>query len=131
MSNTDAAVKSKIQARMARLDALPKEIRELIHEHGLTVVQAFLDQGVTKAAGIRHLIQQVRTGSLEPGIGGGSGKGWVQSGRTMCVVPREPTPAMIDASMAEVSNHNVTVDKYEKHRLRLRAAIRIGMSRVA
>lgn len=48
----------------------------------------------------------------------------------MCVMPREPTPAMIEASMATVSNHDVDVDKYEKHRLRLRAALKAGMIRV-
>jgi hypothetical protein len=119
----------KIVARMNRVDALPADIRELIHEEGLSVVQAFLDQGVKSAAGIRHIIMRVRNGSIDPGTGQG-GKGWVQSGRTMAVVPMEPTPAMIQASMDEVSGHNVIVDKYEKHRRRLRAALRVGMSRV-
>jgi len=117
----------KIKARMARIDALPKDIRELIHEFGLTVVQAFLDQKVTKAYAIRHLIEQVQRGSNEPGTGVG-GVGMV-SGRAMCVVPIEPTPAMIAASMATVANHDMAVSKEEKHRLRLRAAIKAGMSR--
>jgi hypothetical protein len=120
----------KIRARMDRIDAMPADIRALIHEYGLTVVQAFVDQGVTKATGIRHLIQQVARGSVEPGTSAGS-KGWVQSNRNMVVVPLEPTPAMIEASMATVSGHDVVVDKYEKHRLRLRAAIKAGMSRFA
>jgi hypothetical protein len=113
----------KIRARMDRIDAMPPDIRALIHEEGLTVVQAFIDQGVRKAAGIRHLIEQVRKGSNDAATG--------VSQRTMCLVPMEPTLEMIDASMATVSNHDVEVTKHEKHRLRLRAAIRAGMSRVA
>ncbi len=120
---------AKVRARMSRIDALPKDIRELIHEHGLSVVQAFLDHGLTKAKAIRHIITQVRTGSIEASPG--NGNGWQQAGRTMCVVPLEPTSAMIEASMAEVSGHNVVVDKFEKHRRRLRAAIRAGLSRIA
>lgn len=113
---------------MARIDSMPKEIRELIHEYGLTVVQAFLDLGVTRPTSIRHLIRQVQTGSNDPGTAiGGTG---MIGGRAMCVMPREPTPAMIEASMATVSNHDVDVDKYEKHRLRLRAALKAGMIRV-
>lgn len=120
---------AKLQARMERIDALPKGIRELIHEHGLTIVQAFLDHKITNPNAIQHLIDRVRNGSIDPGTGEGS-KGWVQAGRTMCMVPTEPSPAMIEASMAEVSGGNVVVTKYEKHRLRLRAAIRVGTSRV-
>ena len=118
----------KIKARMARIDAMPKEIRELIHEYGLTVVQAFLDLGITKPSSIRHLIKTVLTGSMDPGTGIG-GVGMV-SGRTMCMVPIEPTPAMIAASMATVANHDMIIDKEKKHLLRLRAAIKAGISRV-
>ena len=123
-------IQQKAQARMNRIDALPKDVRELVHEYGYSVIDAFLCQGVTKASAIKHLIQRVKTGSIDPGTGKGSA-GWVHAGRTMAVVPLEPTPAMIEASMAEVSGGNVTVDKYEKHKLRLRAALRVGMSRLA
>lgn len=119
----------KIVARMDRIDKMPKEIRELIHEHGLTVVQSFLDHGVTSAKAITHLIKAVRTGSIDPGIGTG-GVGMINAGRTMCVVPMEPTIPMIAASMATVTGNDVLVDKEEKHRRRLRAAIKAGMARV-
>lgn len=118
----------KIVARMDRIDAMPKEIRELIHEYGLTMVQAFIDQKITKPNVIRHLIQQVQRGSLDVGSGDG-GQGWVQQGRAMVVVPAEPTPAMIHASMATVANHDMDVDKFEKHKLRLKAAIKAGIAR--
>lgn len=125
MNNTQ---REKIVARMSYIDSLPKDVRELVHEHGFTVVKAFLDQKITKASAIRHLIDTVRTGSIDPGTGTG-GVGMV-GGRKMCVIPVEPTPAMIAASMATVANHDMLVSKEEKHRLRLRAAIKAGMSRV-
>lgn len=118
----------KVVARMARIDAMPKEIRELVHEFGLTMVQAFLDQKITKPSSIRHLILQVQRGSLDTGTSSGSA-GWMQAGRCMVVVPQEPTDAMINASMETVSNFDVKVTKFEKHRLRLRAALKVGTSR--
>lgn len=120
----------KIVARMARIDALPPAIRELIHEEGLSIVQSFLDVGVKKPEHIRHLIMRVRSGSVDIGTGAG-GFGWTQNGRQMVVVPLEPTPAMINASMETVSAHDVECTKFEKHKRRLRAAIKAGMSRYA
>ena len=120
--------RQKSVARMAKIDAMPKEIRELIHEEGLTVIQGFLDHGVKKAYAIRHLISLSRRGSIDVGTGVG-GFGFV-SDRVMCSIPMEPTPAMIDASMNEVSGFNVVVDKVEKHRRRLRAAIKAGAAKV-
>lgn len=118
----------KIVTRMEKIDALPKEVRELIHEFGFTVVTAFLDQKIVKANIIRHLIEQVQRGSVDVGTGIG-GVGATQNGRNMVVIPKEPTPDMIHASMATVSNHDMVVDKYEKHKLRLRAAINVGIAR--
>jgi len=120
----------KVVARMARIDAMPREIRELVHEFGLTMVQAFLDQKITKPNAIRHLILQVQRGSLDTGSAEGN-RGWAQQGRVMVLVPQEPTPAMVHASMATVANHDMVVDKFEKHKLRLKAAIKAGLSRVA
>lgn len=118
------STQEKIVARMNRIDALPKGVRELIHEFGYTVVNAFLDQKVTNPASIKHLILQVQRGSLDTGNGKSS-----QNGRVMVAIPSEPTPEMIFASMATVSGNDVIVDKYEKHKLRLRAAIKAGTSK--
>jgi hypothetical protein len=41
----------------------------------------------------------------------------------MVIVPIDPTRAMIDASLSEVSGFNVRVTKEEKHRRRLKAAL--------
>lgn len=52
---------------MNRVDSLPPDIRALVHEHGLTIIDSFLAVGVTKAKHIRHLINVVRQGSVEIG----------------------------------------------------------------
>lgn len=46
-------------ARMDIVDSMSPELRELIHEYGLTVVTAFLQCGVTKPKRIRHLVETV------------------------------------------------------------------------
>lgn len=121
-----ASPHEKVVARMEIIDALPKDIRELVHEFGYTMVRAFLDQKVTKPSSIRHLILQVQRGSLDTGNGKSA-----QSGRAMVVIPSEPTPEMVFASMNTVtpSDPVVVADKYEKHKLRLRAAIKVGITR--
>jgi len=49
----------KRAARMASVDALAPCLRDLVHEYGLHVVQAFLECGVKKPNHIRHLVEVV------------------------------------------------------------------------
>jgi hypothetical protein len=65
--------KARCEARMARVDAMSPELRGLIHDYGLTIVDAFLQCGVTKPRHIRHLVETVRRGSVEIGNREGSG----------------------------------------------------------
>jgi hypothetical protein len=51
--------------RMARVDAMPPEIRACVHEYGLTIVDAMLDLGIKKAKQIRHLVDTVRRESYQ------------------------------------------------------------------
>lgn len=53
--------------RMARVDDLSPDLRALVHEYGLTVVDSFMACGVSKAKHIRHLINTVHQGSVEIG----------------------------------------------------------------
>lgn len=122
-----ASAHERVVARMDRMDALPKEIRELIHEYGYTVIDAFLNQKITKASAIKHLINAVNRGSMDASLGGARNG----QGRDLVVVPEHPTIAMVEASMATVANHDMDVDKFTKHRLRLDAALRAGMVRRA
>lgn len=50
-------VDNKRRNRMARVDQLPADIRELVHEYGLSVVDACMGVGVTKARHIRHIVE--------------------------------------------------------------------------
>lgn len=111
--------------RMDRIDSMPKDMRELVHEHGLTVVDAFLACGVTKARHMRHLIKTIKQGGYEIGRRGKNymPEGWGVS-YEMVMVPSEPTRRMVEASMAEVANFDIECTKYEKHRRRLVAAIK-------
>lgn len=55
------------QDRMARVDAMSPKLRALVHEHGLTVVDQFIQCNVTNPRHIAHLIEVVRRGSVEIG----------------------------------------------------------------
>lgn len=46
-------------ARMAAVDAMPKELRALVHSYGLNVVRALLDLGVSEPRHIRHVVETV------------------------------------------------------------------------
>ena len=54
-----ARVAAKREARMQKIDALPADIRELVHEYGYHVVNSFMLHGVPKAKHIRHLVETV------------------------------------------------------------------------
>jgi len=45
--------------RMKFVDALPQELRELVHEYGLSVVRSIMDSGVTRPKNIRHIVETV------------------------------------------------------------------------
>ena len=49
----------KRRARMERIDSMSPELRECVHDYGLTVVSAFLDHKVTEPRRIRHLVETV------------------------------------------------------------------------
>lgn len=52
-----AAVQGKRIKRMNHVDNMPAELRALVHEYGLSIVQQFINCGVTKAGHIRHLVE--------------------------------------------------------------------------
>lgn len=114
---------------MAQIDAMPAELRALVHEHGYTIVRAFLDCGVTKPKHIQHLIDTVRHGSQE--IGKRVDKCQIGSGlayKGYATVPMEPTEEMVTAGIAstaawlELKGSQMTVNR-EKMRRRYRAMV--------
>src|SRR6187551_2330908 len=78
-------IDAKRAKRMDMIDSYPPEIRELIHAYGLNTVKAFLDQGVTKAKAIRHLVETVLD-EFSPTRGSFSSQGQ----RGELIVPKKP-----------------------------------------
>jgi hypothetical protein len=125
--------------QLEEVDELPPGVKPLVYEFGYPIVRAMAQCGVTDPRHIRELVHQCWCGARE----GSQRKGtfnkidWLlaQSGSRLSaatlaatlrqsgtlLVPLEPSPQMVEASMAEVQNHG-PLRKYEKHRLRLRAA---------
>ena len=67
MSDKDAKARERVIKRMKWVDSLPADLRACVHEHGITIVQQFLNCGVTKAKHINHIINTIREGSKEVG----------------------------------------------------------------
>jgi len=57
----------RCRKRMEQINALPPELRTLVHEFGWTIIKAFLDCGVRNHRHIRHLIITAWSGS-EQGV---------------------------------------------------------------
>lgn len=148
MSGKIASIGERRLRQIAEVDELPPSLRALIHEFGYPIVRAMAQCGVTDPRHIRELVHQCWCGAREGSQRNGSTLNkidWLlaQSGSNlsgatlvaalrqsgMLVVPREPTRVMIEASMTEVRNHG-TISKYDKHRLRLRAANEAGVGHV-
>ena len=55
----------KRAARMARVDAMPPELRACVHEHGLSIVDACMQLGIRKPKHINHLVSTVRNQSYQ------------------------------------------------------------------
>lgn len=53
------ALVARAQKRMARVDAMSPELRRVVYEYNLEVVQEFLNQGVKTPKSIKHLIDTV------------------------------------------------------------------------
>lgn len=49
-------------ADWARFEALPADVRALVHDEGWETIREFLDLGITDTQAIRRLIDMVRTG---------------------------------------------------------------------
>ena len=59
--------RARLLKRMDRVDAMSVEMRECVHEFGLTIVDACRDLGITQPRQIRHLVNVIRKGSSEVG----------------------------------------------------------------
>lgn len=135
------------------VDDLPPKVRALIHEFGFAVVQAFVNAGIHNPKVIRRLIYAVWLGprelanvpshhrnhiptlaTLDLALTTGripNAAALVQylRGISTTIVPWEPSGGMVRASIEETGRLGL-VSKEEKHRARLRAAIRFHGQRL-
>lgn len=129
-----------------RLETLPRGLRECVHEFGFPIVDVCLSYGISKPSSIRNLVREIWAGARQERQRGAVRdtldwiilqNGGVPSARVLyrllndnniALVPMEPTRAMLNASMEEVSGFNVRCSREEKHRRRLRAANRAEMN---
>ena len=146
-SNDNYEISLRRQKHLVDVDSLPTELKKLVHEFGYSVVFSCLDKGLTKPNLIRQLIVEIWEGSREIGqtrVKRGplasldkllleaeaniSADKLLQflNNHSWAIVPMEPMPSMVNASLGEVSGYNVKCTKAEKHARRLRAAIRAG-----
>lgn len=132
----------------ADIESMSPGLRECVHEYGYAIVHACLESKVSDPSRIRNLVREIWEGARQPAqrrtAGGTIDWLLLQAGAGIsaatlfriladngfALVTVEPSPQMIAASMAEVSGFNKVVTKSEKHRLRLRAAIKAGLERV-
>ena len=56
----NASIVKRARERMARVDQFPPDIRALVHEFGLEVVQEFWNHNVRRPNAMRHLIETVQ-----------------------------------------------------------------------
>lgn len=133
---------------LAETDAMPPDLRACVHEYGYPIVYACLSNGVNNPASIRHLVCEIWRGARNTDQRNKKSIGratitldWVliQAGaeisaerlirvlddHSMVIVPKEPTPAMVEASMRAIQGMGL-MNKPRKHLLRLRAAIKAG-----
>lgn len=132
----------KRRRQLTMVDQMSEELRGCVHEFGLPVVLACTSAGVTSAVSIRRLVKEIWAGARQDGQKSGARNtlDWLlcQNGagisaktlyrvledNNLVIASVEPTRAMLDASMAAVTGGNVICSKEEKHRRRLRAAMR-------
>lgn len=65
--NFNAALVNRAKKRMARVDAMPPDLRKVVYEYNLEVVQEFLNHGIRSAKSIKHLIDTVTGADLVNG----------------------------------------------------------------
>lgn len=140
-----AEVPAKTRNGLERVDKMPPDLRRCVHEFGLPIVDTCIQYGITQPSKIRHLVKEIWGGARESWLqklssysGLVSKLDWylaqsdgkinaatllrLVNDHGFVVVPKHPWACMIKASMETVSNHDVTMTKAEKHRLRLIAA---------
>lgn len=127
-------------AALSDVDQMTPALRACVHDYGLPIVNILMKFGVRSPTHIREIVREIWHGPRQESQKSGTmgtldvllARGPISSGAlvrllaesSLVIVSCEPTRAMLDASMAEVSGHNIKCSREEKHRRRLRAALR-------
>lgn len=143
---------------LAETDAMPASLRACVHEYGFPIVSVLRQAGITNPNQIRSVVHTIWCGARSitatqrPGHGGRAQPSavlahldWlllqneahitattlirVLASSRMVIVPLEPNHIMVDASIAATGQMGL-VSKEEKHRGRLRAALKAGAERL-
>lgn len=134
---------AKRHTDLARVDSMPSGLRSCVHEFGLPIVTVLTKFGIENPSHIREVVSEIWNGARQDGQMSGAwnsldvllARGSLSSDglfrflsqNNLAIVSAEPTREMLNASLSEVSGFTVRCTKEEKHRRRLRAAIRAGM----
>jgi hypothetical protein len=127
------------------MEAMSPAMRECVHEYGFAIVKACHVAGIKSPAALHQLVREIWEGARQPRQKRQTGGtlDWlllnagaeisaaelerVLLNNNLAIVPINPTRAMLDASLQEVSGYNVRCTKEEKHRRRISAAIRAAV----
>lgn len=129
---------------LLRTDSLPADVRAMVHEVGLPIVEAFLQVGVTEARHMRHIARlfwsaahgqdNARVGARanldvmlrqSGGAPHSAALARLMASMQLVIVASHPTPRMVQASIAETGRHGL-LSKEQKHHVRLAAAMKEG-----
>jgi hypothetical protein len=144
-----------IRKRQREIDNLPPETRALVHEFGWGIVSAFLDVGIKKPSIIRHLVETTMRGAYETrerrrswlaiapavedmaqvlhDIGSSENPGALVRGirrRGGALLRMKASRVMVNASVAALDDpkhRGRRFDVFEKHKIRLDAALAAGI----
>lgn len=115
-------VKERVEKRMATIDALPADLRAVVHDLGWNLVQTFMVHGITKPKTIRSLTNAVLHNTRSMDLAD-------PETRDGCILaPREPTEDMVSAALRatnvwlNIPGTALTVNR-EKMRIRYRAML--------
>lgn len=127
------------------VDRMSPSLRACVHDFGLPIVTVLTKFGIRDPRHIREIVREIWLGPRQDGQRSDTlgtidfmlshGPMSLRTLRRMLaennqvIVSVEPTRAMLDASMEAVSDHTVRCTKEEKHRRRLRAALRAVLDR--
>lgn len=143
MTNADP-LGPRRRAALERTDSLPPHLREVVHELGLPIVEAFLAVGVHQPNHMRHIArlfwtaasgQQNRTDGIRShldvmllrnnGAPTSAALARLLHDQNLALLTRTPTARMVQASLEEHHRHGYLTPE-RKHFVRLRAALEEG-----